>query len=160
VGVFTPFSRATEHRQTFVAGSQFSIVISLRTDLPPAHAFCVGCRYSAVLEEMHNDEHLAKFEDLLEAAVDLEKIPDEYLIAPTYDSGLEASPAFATALTALVSVPDSLLAEHHNSLYYQVLLSELQNHLLPYLALLGMSGNESVTELADPADAFCEGREN
>ncbi len=57
------------------------------------------CRYAKVLEEMQNDEHLAKFEDLLEAAVDLEKIPDEYLIAPTYDPGLEASFLHLPALT-------------------------------------------------------------
>lgn len=38
---------------------------------------------------MHDGEHLSKYEDLLEAAIDLDRIPDEYLIAPTYDSGLE-----------------------------------------------------------------------
>jgi hypothetical protein len=30
-----------------------------------------------------------KFEELLEAAVDLDKIPDEYLICASYDSGLQ-----------------------------------------------------------------------
>lgn len=47
------------------------------------------CRYAEVLETMHDGEHLSKYEDLLEAAIDLDRIPDEYLIAPTYDSGLE-----------------------------------------------------------------------
>jgi len=32
---------------------------------------------------------LVKFEELLEAAVDLDKIPDEYLICASYDSGLQ-----------------------------------------------------------------------
>ena len=46
---------------------------------------------------MHDEEHLSKYEDLLEAAIDLDRIPDEYLIAPTYDSGLEvlSEPNFA-----------------------------------------------------------------
>ena len=51
--------------------------------------FLLSCRYADVLESMHDEEHLSKYEDLLEAAIDLDRIPDEYLIAPTYDSGLE-----------------------------------------------------------------------
>ena len=53
------------------------------------HWKTLHCRYADVLENMHNEEHLSKYEDLLEAAIDLDRIPDEYLIAPTYDSGLE-----------------------------------------------------------------------
>ena len=40
------------------------------------------------LEEAHDGEHLALFEELLEAAVDLDRIPDEYLIAASYDPEL------------------------------------------------------------------------
>ena len=47
------------------------------------------CRYANKLAEYHNDDHLVKFEELLEAAVDLDKIPDEYLICASYDSGLQ-----------------------------------------------------------------------
>lgn len=46
-------------------------------------------RYADVLAEYHDDDHLVKFEELLEAAVDLDKIPDEYLICASYDSGLQ-----------------------------------------------------------------------
>lgn len=35
-------------------------------------------------------EHLGKFEDLVEAAVELDRVPDEYLIRPEYDDGLAA----------------------------------------------------------------------
>lgn len=42
-----------------------------------------------MLAEYHDDDHLVKFEELLEAAVDLDKIPDEYLICASYDSGLQ-----------------------------------------------------------------------
>ena len=38
----------------------------------------------------HDGEHLAKFEELLEAAVDLDRIPDEYLICASYDADLQA----------------------------------------------------------------------
>ena len=48
-------------------------------------------RYADVLAEYHDDDHLVKFEELLEAAVDLDKIPDEYLICASYDSGLQVS---------------------------------------------------------------------
>ena len=50
------------------------------------------CRFAAALSECHDAEHLTKFEELLEAAVDLDKIPDEYLICSTYDAGLQARP--------------------------------------------------------------------
>ena len=43
-----------------------------------------------MLAGAHDAEHLTKFEDLLEAAIDLDRIPDEYLICASYDSGLEA----------------------------------------------------------------------
>ena len=35
-------------------------------------------------------DHLAKFEDLVEAAVELDRVPDEFLIRPEYDDGLAA----------------------------------------------------------------------
>jgi len=75
--------------QLYRASSKLPAIAGTLTNHEGIHSQLLASRYSAVLEEMHNDEHLAKFEDLLEAAVDLEKIPDEYLIAPTYDSGLE-----------------------------------------------------------------------
>lgn len=46
-------------------------------------------RYADVLAEYHDDDHLVKFEELLEAAVDLDRIPDEYLICASYDAGLQ-----------------------------------------------------------------------
>jgi len=41
------------------------------------------------LKKAHDTDHLLKFEELLEAAVDLDRVPDEYLIAASYDPGLE-----------------------------------------------------------------------
>ena len=39
----------------------------------------------------HDQEHLCKFEELVEAAVDLDRVPDEYLIAPAYRDDLQVS---------------------------------------------------------------------
>lgn len=46
-------------------------------------------RFADRLAEAHNEEHLTKFEMLLEAAIDLDRVPDEYLISPKYDARLE-----------------------------------------------------------------------
>jgi len=52
------------------------------------HAELLERRYAAPLREAHDSEHLGKFEALLEAAVDLDKIPDEYVICASYSPGL------------------------------------------------------------------------
>ena len=46
-------------------------------------------RYAAPLSEYHDDTHLTKFELLLEASLDLEAVPHEYLISAAYDSRLQ-----------------------------------------------------------------------
>jgi DNA mismatch repair protein MSH2 len=46
-------------------------------------------RYAAPLSEHHDDSHLTKFELLLEASLDLEAVPQEYLISAEYDSRLQ-----------------------------------------------------------------------
>ena len=53
------------------------------------HRSDAACRYADKLEAAHDGEHLAKFEELLEAAVDLDRIPDEYLICASYDADLQ-----------------------------------------------------------------------
>ena len=42
-------------------------------------------RFAGPLGEAHAAERLGRFEELLEAAVDMARVPDEYLISPTYD---------------------------------------------------------------------------
>lgn len=53
------------------------------------HQISTMRRYADKLEAAHDGEHLAKFEELLEAAVDLDRIPDEYLICASYDADLQ-----------------------------------------------------------------------
>jgi hypothetical protein len=50
------------------------------------------CRYAERLAAAHDGEHLGKFEELLEAAIDLDRVPDEYLIAASYDPQLQVRP--------------------------------------------------------------------
>lgn len=38
---------------------------------------------------LHDDDRLGRYEQLIEAAIDLDKIPDQFLISPQYDAGLE-----------------------------------------------------------------------
>lgn len=45
-------------------------------------------RYGATLAELHSDEKLGKFEALIEAAVDVSKVPEEYVISASYDDKL------------------------------------------------------------------------
>ena len=75
----------------------FQAVAMCTTVRPPGKAFRAAerhdpCRFAAALSEYHDADHLTKFEELLEAAVDLDRIPDEYLICSTYDAGLQARP--------------------------------------------------------------------
>lgn len=46
-------------------------------------------RYAEPLAQAHDAEHLTKFEELLEAAIDLERIPEEYLISADYSAPLQ-----------------------------------------------------------------------
>lgn len=43
-------------------------------------------RFADALDDAHAPERLGKFEELLEAAVDMARVPDEYVISPTYDA--------------------------------------------------------------------------
>lgn len=47
-------------------------------------------RYIQELTEAHGEEALVKFEELMEAAIDLSAVPEEYLIDPGYDERLQA----------------------------------------------------------------------
>lgn len=60
--------------------------------VPDAHnVLIIARRYCAPLAEAHDQDHLCKFEELVEAAVDLDRVPDEYLIAPAYREDLQVS---------------------------------------------------------------------
>jgi DNA mismatch repair protein MSH2 len=67
------------------------------------HAALLAERYAAPLAAAHDGDHLAKFEALLEAAVDLERVPDEYVICASYDPALGAIAARKAQLDGHIS---------------------------------------------------------
>lgn len=76
--------------QLYRASSRLPLIeAALRAHQGP-HAASLAARFADPLAQAHDADHLAKFEELLEAAVDLSRIPDEYLISATYDEGLQA----------------------------------------------------------------------
>lgn len=70
-------------------------------------------RFADPLAEAHDEEHLAKFEDLVEAAVDLDRLPDEYIINPGYSAPLQS---LAESKAAVESRIDALAQEAANDL--------------------------------------------
>ncbi|WIA29725.1 hypothetical protein OEZ86_012205 [Tetradesmus obliquus] len=62
---------------------------ALRCHEGPAAELLIS-RYAAPLAEQHDEAHLTKFELLLEASLDLEAVPQEYLVSAAYDSRLQA----------------------------------------------------------------------
>ena len=75
--------------QLYRASSRLTLIEeALRKYQGPGLEYLLS-RYADPLREAHDADHLIKFEELLEAAIDLDRIPEEYLIAPTYDAGLE-----------------------------------------------------------------------
>jgi DNA mismatch repair protein MSH2 len=53
------------------------------------HANMLAHKFAEPLSRAHDADHLSKFEDLIEAAIDLDAIPDEYLVCASYDSRLK-----------------------------------------------------------------------
>ena len=55
---------------------------------PTAAAELIITRFCEPLERAHDAEHLGKFEALIEAAVDLDKVPEDFLISASYSDEL------------------------------------------------------------------------
>ncbi|KAK9813003.1 hypothetical protein WJX72_007194 [[Myrmecia] bisecta] len=75
--------------QLYRASSKLPMIEAALREHEGPHAQLLATRYADALALAHDDDHLTKFEDLLEAAVDLDRIPDEYLISAAYDAGLQ-----------------------------------------------------------------------
>lgn len=69
-----------------------------RMSFQDLHPPTIPCRFCAPLEDAHGAERLTKFEELLEAAVDLDRIPDEYLISAAYDADLQVGSPTARSM--------------------------------------------------------------
>ncbi|KAG2483939.1 hypothetical protein HYH03_017259 [Edaphochlamys debaryana] len=77
-----------ELHQLYRASSRLPLVEeALRAHEGP-HAAALVERFADPLSEHHDAEHLQRFEELIEAALDLDRLPEEYLIAPSYSEEL------------------------------------------------------------------------
>lgn len=52
-------------------------------------------RFADPLATAHNADHLTKYEMLLEASLDLDRVPEEYIISAAYDPRLKVCKLFA-----------------------------------------------------------------
>lgn len=64
------------------------------------------CRYLDPLARLIDEDHLKRFEMFWEVAIDVSKLPDEYLLSPRYDERLKASHRLDHFQFALLSIGD------------------------------------------------------
>jgi len=77
-----------------------------------AHATLLASWFADPLARAADPGHLGKFEDLIEAALDLDRVPDEYLVAAAYDAGLQSLRADKEAAEAgVVAAAEAAAAE-------------------------------------------------
>ena len=93
------------------------------------HGDYIRKKYAEELKKLSDPSHLGRFEALLEAAVDLSKIPDEYVICASYDAELgelqkqkdtlekQIRDAFADASDDLGMERDKQLKLEHNNMH-------------------------------------------
>ncbi|XRB17399.1 DNA mismatch repair protein MSH2 [Pseudoscourfieldia marina] len=65
---------------------------SLDTSAPGARgrgAEILADRFAKPFEELHTEDKLRRFEGLIEAAIDLSRVPEEYAVNPSYDQKLQ-----------------------------------------------------------------------
>lgn len=74
--------------QLYRVSSRLPLIESVLKSHEGPYISRLEAKFASPLADAHDSDHLSKFEDLLEAAIDLDKIPDEYLITASYDEGL------------------------------------------------------------------------
>ena len=75
--------------QLYRVSSRLPLIESVIKAYEGSHGVILVERFAVPLAEAHGAEYLSKFEELIEAAIDLDRIPDEYLISPSYDDHLK-----------------------------------------------------------------------
>jgi|TARA_B100000768_G_C11282253_1_gene379343 DNA mismatch repair protein MSH2 len=68
------------------------------------HSHAIRARYSDKLNELHDRDHLGRYEALIEAAVNLDRIPEEYVICASYDPQLKELQILKDATTQEIHV--------------------------------------------------------
>lgn len=75
--------------QLYRASSRLQLIEAVLREYDGPHKERILRSYADPFAAAHDADHLSKFEELLEAAIDLDKIPDEYLISSSYDEHLQ-----------------------------------------------------------------------
>lgn len=76
--------------QLYMASMQLPALVDALTEHQGDAAELLKKRFVEELSEAHSAEALVKFEQLVEEAVDLDAVPEEYLIDANYDAALKA----------------------------------------------------------------------
>mmetsp|Transcript_2038 Transcript_2038/g.4816 ORF Transcript_2038/g.4816 Transcript_2038/m.4816 type:complete len:932 (-) Transcript_2038:357-3152(-) len=74
--------------QLYRASSKLTGIASELARFSGEQAPVLQRRFIEPLTQAHDQDHLTKFEELLEAAVDLDRVPDEYLVCASYSEDL------------------------------------------------------------------------
>jgi DNA mismatch repair protein MSH2 len=70
------------------ASGRLGLIVDALRGYSGDHTKVLEERYTTPLSECHDETHLIKFEELLESAIDLDRVPEEYLISPHYSEDL------------------------------------------------------------------------
>jgi len=76
--------------QLYRASSRLPVIAGALRNHSGAHADELQRTFADPLDAAHAPDRLQRFEALLEAAVDLERVPEEYVVCPRYSPELEA----------------------------------------------------------------------
>jgi DNA mismatch repair protein MSH2 len=90
-------ARKLERRKTtlqdlcrlYQAAAQLPLISDALAQHESPAAALLDTLYVLPLRTAHDGEHLGKFESLIESAVDLDRVPDDYLITSTFDPELK-----------------------------------------------------------------------
>ena len=72
----------------YQASTVLPYIVDTLNRINSVHSQAIQARYSDKLDELHDHDHLGRYEALIETAVDLDRIPEEYVICATYDPQL------------------------------------------------------------------------
>ena len=97
--------------QLYRVAARLPVLAQLLDDHAGPHASVLRSRFVDPLRQAHDADHLQRFEQLLEAAVDLDRVPDEYAICPHYSPELGEIAAEKAAVEANVEAAAAGAAE-------------------------------------------------
>ena len=124
--------------QLYRASGQLAVLAGSLRQSPGAdggHGELLGRRYAAPLEDARGEERLGRFEALIEAAVDLDAAPEEYLIRSSYSAELGELEGRRRDVLAEIEAEAAGIGAHLGMAVGKQLKLERSNHLGHYLRI-------------------------